>query len=263
MNEEGAIVAAPGVVALDVAAIHCAPARRSSSLVVVGGDLSLFVRTRSVDTLRASIPAWIDVALGAGCAFARLSNAEDWSDLARRLSSAGADVVELGFQSTIDAFRFVRWSKGKPTRTLVFGWSEDERTWERIDGEPEPWEGVFAKPPRRGAFDTLDARETAYAVGQHYMLSGWYTAPLGAAKRKAAAKKPKAKVVAKSAEKTAKKPKAKVAAKSAKKTAKAKVAAKKAVTAKRVTKKAVTAKRATKKPAGTTTKRAGSEPKRV
>lgn len=61
----------------------------------------------------------------------------DLSDLSSKLKS---DVLWLGFQSAVDAFQFHHWRAGKRLRTLVYGCFCEERTWERIEGEPEPWE---------------------------------------------------------------------------------------------------------------------------
>jgi hypothetical protein len=58
-------------------------------------------------------------------------------DLSQRLQT---DVIWLGFQSAVDAFQFHYWKEGRLLRSLVYGAFEEERTWERVEGEPEPWE---------------------------------------------------------------------------------------------------------------------------
>lgn len=50
------------------------------------------------------------------------------------------DVIWLGFQSTVDAFQFHHWRSGAKVRSLVYGCFAEERTWERVEGQPEPWE---------------------------------------------------------------------------------------------------------------------------
>ena len=52
----------------------------------------------------------------------------------------GTDVIWLSFQSTVDAFEFHHWHAGIVLRSLVFGCYQEERTWERAEGQPEPWE---------------------------------------------------------------------------------------------------------------------------
>lgn len=51
-------------------------------------------------------------------------------------------VIWLSFQKQVDAFEYVRWDNGTRLRHLVFGCYEKERTWERVEGEPEPWEAA-------------------------------------------------------------------------------------------------------------------------
>ena len=58
-------------------------------------------------------------------------------ELSLRLTT---DVIWLGFQSVVDAFQFHHWRAGKHLRSLVYGAFKEERTWERAEGSPEPWE---------------------------------------------------------------------------------------------------------------------------
>jgi hypothetical protein len=59
------------------------------------------------------------------------------SDISKRLST---DVIWMSFQSAVDAFQFHHWRSGAHLRSLVFGCFGEERTWERVEGTPEPWE---------------------------------------------------------------------------------------------------------------------------
>lgn len=52
-------------------------------------------------------------------------------------SQLGAEIIWMSFQSNVDAFGFHHWRAGAHVRSLVFGYAE-ERTWERIEGQPEP-----------------------------------------------------------------------------------------------------------------------------
>jgi hypothetical protein len=118
--------------------------------------------------------------------------------------SAGlrTDVIWLTFQSVVDAFAFHHWRDGKHLRSLVYGCFEQERTWERVEGSVEPWERgalfdpghlaialEFTKgPEERRALEriygeavlavgqtepSLDGRECAWKVAEHFRLPGW------------------------------------------------------------------------------------------
>jgi hypothetical protein len=115
------------------------------------------------------------------------------------------DVVWLGFQSVVDAFQFHHWQAGALVRSLVYGcYGDEERTWEEVSGQAEPWEQAaifdakglasameFAESERQkqeleriwrnrelvpGSFEPpLDARETARAAAIFYGFPGWET----------------------------------------------------------------------------------------
>jgi hypothetical protein len=115
-------------------------------------------------------------------------------------SALETDVMWLSFQSVVDAFEFHHWRAGQSLRTLVYGCYKEERTWERIEGTPEPWEREAFFPPRaltRPWFGTddekrereriwreaellpgraepsLNSRECARKVAEYYGLPGW------------------------------------------------------------------------------------------
>jgi hypothetical protein len=119
------------------------------------------------------------------------------SALSARLDT---DVLWLTFQSAADAFRFHHWRGGKQLRALVYGYVE-QHLWERIEGEPQPWEREAFFDPERLA-DALEyvnkkeaaelkriwrneelvvgrttpliaAREAARSVAEFYRLPGW------------------------------------------------------------------------------------------
>jgi hypothetical protein len=113
-----------------------------------------------------------------------------------------ADVLWLAFQSVVDAFEYHHWRAGAHLRSLVFGCYGQELTWERSEGQPEPWEreAIFdrgdlaiwmegATEDERREYERiwsdavlstgqmvpcLDARETARKVAEYYRLPGWY-----------------------------------------------------------------------------------------
>ncbi len=61
------------------------------------------------------------------------------TDLAALSLTLETEVIWLAFQSAVDAFEFYHWRSGECLRALVYGF-EEERTWERVEGRPEPWE---------------------------------------------------------------------------------------------------------------------------
>jgi hypothetical protein len=122
-------------------------------------------------------------------------------DLLELSAQLKTDVVWLSFQSVVDAFQFHHWRAGEQLRSLVYG-CMDERTWERAEGTPEPWErAVFFDEERLKHaleyLDTgddkqrieriwrdaeiqpgrtepdLDARECAWKVAEHFHFPGW------------------------------------------------------------------------------------------
>lgn len=68
--------------------------------------------------------------------------------LAALSAHLATDVFWLGFQSVVDAFQFHHWRSGQYIRALVYG-AFQERTWERVDGEAEPWEREVLFSPRK------------------------------------------------------------------------------------------------------------------
>ena len=122
--------------------------------------------------------------------------------LAQLSSQLSTDVIWLSFQSVVDAFQFHHWCGGTAIRSLVFGSFHAERTWEHVEGVPEPWErDVFfdsnilrrrlacaaTEEERReceriwreaellpGRTEPcLDARATACDVAKYYNFPGW------------------------------------------------------------------------------------------
>jgi len=97
------------------------------------------------------------------------------SGLSSRLET---DVILLYYQSVVDAFMFFHWRDGICVRTLVFGYDgQEERSWQRVGGEPEAWEehaplGRDLMSPGQVDY-SLDARETARKVAEYFRLPGW------------------------------------------------------------------------------------------
>ncbi len=119
--------------------------------------------------------------------------------LSARLSTG---VIWLSFQSVVDSFQFHHWRSGQHLRSLVYG-RDQERTWERVEGMPEPWERLTLFDPDRletglkyardvaegheleriyhdaelapGRTEpSLNARECARDVAKYYRFPGWY-----------------------------------------------------------------------------------------
>lgn len=58
-------------------------------------------------------------------------------DVSRDLET---EVLWLVMQKQTDAFAFQRWVRGDLKRRLSYGVEGQERTWEEVEGAPEPWE---------------------------------------------------------------------------------------------------------------------------
>lgn len=57
-------------------------------------------------------------------------------------------LIWLAFQKQVDAFEFLHWDKGQLRRRLTYGCYEQERTWEKVEGEAEAWEASALFNPR-------------------------------------------------------------------------------------------------------------------
>jgi hypothetical protein len=125
-------------------------------------------------------------------------------ELSRELAT---EALWLVWQKQADAFAFQRWVRGVALRRLAYGVWDQERLWEQVDGEAEPWEGDALFPPsrlerqirvsrlfpdpagvpeeevrriwqeRRLVVDSehprLVAMDAAIVVARHYRLPGW------------------------------------------------------------------------------------------
>src|SRR5258708_31103695 len=120
-------------------------------------------------------------------------------ELSSRLET---DVMWLGCQSVVDCFEYYHWQAGKLLRTLVYGCYTQERSWERIEGQPEAWEQAAFFDPGFLAFiledeesdeekqrleqfwqtgelvlgrmePYLSARNCAHHVAAYYRFPGW------------------------------------------------------------------------------------------
>lgn len=75
-------------------------------------------------------------------------------DAAKRLSSEYGEAIRIAVQTVVDAFVFERWVDGKRVRRLQFGCDgPEERTWEAVEGTPEPWEAEVFFPEEDLAFE--------------------------------------------------------------------------------------------------------------
>lgn len=99
-------------------------------------------------------------------------------ELAKLSACLGTDVLWIGFQSAADAFQFHHWRAGTRLRALIHGCVE-QGIWERVEGEPEPWERNALSDPHEAELKvgstapSVDAREAARAVAEYYRLPGW------------------------------------------------------------------------------------------
>jgi hypothetical protein len=171
----------------------------------------MYVRIRGIDGARRRVDAAV--------AGAAVHDEEDspycvvlWDDfrapeqvLEQLSRDLATEALWLVWQKQVDAFAFQRWLNGEPIRRLAYGVWEKERTWELVDGAPEPWETDAFFSPRRlemqlklarmypGGWSESDLRrvwqehvlevdndqpvlnglDSAYVVARHYTLPGW------------------------------------------------------------------------------------------
>ena len=144
--------------------------------IEMGGSSSFYVRTDAtgLERLRVAVARHHQVSLDDGCAFAEIKGEErvPLALLARLSSSFDTDVIWLAFQSVVDAFEYRHWRRGECVRELVYGCFESEREWEIVSGEPQPWE-ADALWEEGNLSESVDSRETACAVAEHFRFSGW------------------------------------------------------------------------------------------
>jgi hypothetical protein len=164
---------------------------------------AIYVRAQDANMVQAIRDAYLAAVTERHTQFFSIERALHESDcpeeelrlLAARLKT---DVIWLSFQSTVETFEFFHWHNGAQLRCLI----RAEAVWERIEGDPEPWEqqaifeaddlaeilDCYDDPTERneveqiylerilapGNFNPLlDARETARAVAEFYRLPGW------------------------------------------------------------------------------------------
>ena len=167
---------------------------------------AFYVRCRERNELAGIVAAFPEARMEQGADFQGfVLGVEDWEvpeetlrELSRKLS---ADVIYLAFQSVVDAFMYFRWNSGTLSRCLTYGCLE-ERTWERIEGTPEPWEKMvfFNEQALKSAVENsddeeqterlrriwseniltpgetdpwLDSRESSREIARFYNLPGW------------------------------------------------------------------------------------------
>src|SRR5262249_33738256 len=83
------------------------------------------------------------------------------AELADLSAFLDTDVIWLSFQSVVDALQFHHWRGGLHVRALVYGCFQEERTWERVEGQPEPWEReiLFSEEELKHVLEYTDGDE--------------------------------------------------------------------------------------------------------
>jgi hypothetical protein len=98
-------------------------------------------RTAEAERVRAAVGAATDVREDSSSSYCVVlwDEFQPPEQLFEALSgNPSAEVVWLAWQKQVDAFCFQRWLSGKAVRRLAYGVLEAERTWEFVDGVPEP-----------------------------------------------------------------------------------------------------------------------------
>jgi hypothetical protein len=171
------------------------------------GTLNAFYVRRSADVVVSAVRATFPTAeiettsefIGAILANDADTPEQDLMELSSRLKT---DVMWLSFQSATDAFEYYHWHAGALLRALVYGCYTQERTWERIEGQPEAREQAAFFDPEDLDFiledeeddeerqklerfwqagelvvgrmePYLSARECARQVATYYRFPGW------------------------------------------------------------------------------------------
>jgi hypothetical protein len=140
---------------------------------------AIYVRATDAETVKAIKVKYRKATTEAGSEFYWIPRSDDdfqcpEKELAALAKQLNTDVLWLTFQSVSDSFAFHHWQGKKHLRSLEF--QINEEGWERVEGTPEPWEAAVYKGVKLeagGVEPFYDARETARAVGEHYMLPGW------------------------------------------------------------------------------------------
>jgi hypothetical protein len=130
---------------------------------VVATLTAFFVRkvtNNAFSTVRLMVPS---AAIMANSEFVRVTldthtkfREQELMELSSRLET---DVMWLSYHSVTDGFKYYHWQAGKLLRGLVYG-DPEERTWGRIEGQPEAWEQSTFFDPEFLAFLLEDEGET-------------------------------------------------------------------------------------------------------
>ena len=140
---------------------------------------AIYVRATNPDTVQAIKKKYRKATTEAGSEFYWVPRSEDdfrcpEKDLAALAKQLNTDVLWLSFQSVSDSFQYHHWLGNKHLRSLEYQITQEG--WERVEGTPEPWEPAAFNDAELEAGNGepfIDARETARAVGEHYILPGW------------------------------------------------------------------------------------------
>jgi hypothetical protein len=100
---------------------------------------------------------------------------QDLLELSLRLET---DVMWLSYHSITDGLEYYHWQAGKLVRALGYGLYQ-ERTWERIEGQPEAWERQFFFDPEELAFlldDDEEDQEDRLSVEEKQRLEQFWQA---------------------------------------------------------------------------------------
>jgi len=112
----------------------------------------LFVRKVTDDAITAIRAKFSSAEIKTNSEYIRVLNTplleRDLMELSLHLET---DVMWLGYWSMADALEYYHWQAGELVRALGYGIYQD-RTWERIEGQPEAWERGFFFDPEELAF---------------------------------------------------------------------------------------------------------------
>ncbi len=138
-----------------------------------------FVRKVTEDAIAAVRAKFPSAEIETNAEFIRVLKAtRREQDLLELSLGLDTDVMWLGYHSITDEFEYYHWRTGKLVRALGYGLDQD-RTWERIQGQPEAWDRPYFFAPEELTFlldDDEDDEEDKLSAEEKQRLEQFWQA---------------------------------------------------------------------------------------